>query len=418
MSFTKLKANTFLRSVLLLAGGAAIAQGITVGVTPVLTRLFSPAEFGMLAAFTSALTVLLAVSSLRYEFALPQVRNVKQARSLVFLCLGLLLCTSFLVFIFLVVASLSGFAFWGEWDFIWLLPVGIIFAGAFQVANYWAVREKAFKDLAKANVNRSLFQATAQVGMGLAGVGGLALVLGYVLSQAVGALKILLGAVGNIRCPSWRRLRVLAVRHKRFPLFSVPAGVLNVSALHLTPFILIYLYGASSAGFFSLAQRAMGAPMVFLGMAIANVYLSELPRIKESEPERLMSFYLRSCRNLLALGLPVVAIATLILWWGVDLIFGAQWSRTADFVVYLAPLFLGQFVVAPLSQTLNVLERQDIQLLWDLVRLIVPNLALLLSFLGGYDDRVSLGVYSGFMLVTYVLNVFLTVSSINSYVRV
>ncbi|MBS7660938.1 oligosaccharide flippase family protein [Pseudomonas lalucatii] len=313
MSFAKLKASTFLRSVMLLAGGAAIAQGITVGVTPVLTRLFSPAEFGMLAAFTSALTILLAVSSLRYEFALPQVRNIKQARTLVFLCLGLLFVTSLLVFIFLVVASISGFALWGEWDYIWLLPVGIMFAGAFQVANYWAVREKAFRELAKANVNRSLFQATAQVGMGLAGVGGLALVLGYVLSQAVGALKILLGAVGDIRRPSWRRLRVLAVRHKRFPLFSVPAGVLNVSALHLTPFILIYFYGASSAGFFSLAQRAMGAPMAFLGMAIANVYLAELPRLKESEPERLMSFYLRSCRNLIAVGLPVVALATLIL---------------------------------------------------------------------------------------------------------
>lgn len=401
---------------MLLAGGAAIAQGITVGVTPVLTRLFSPAEFGMLAAFTSALTILLAVSSLRYEFALPQVRNKKQAQVLVFLCLGFLLVTSLLVFIFLVVASLSDFAFLEGVGFIWLLPVGIIFAGAFQVANYWAIREKAFSNLAKANVSRSLFQALAQVGMGLAGVGVLALVLGYVLSQAVGALKILLGAVGNTRLPSWRRLRTLAVRHKRFPLFSVPAGVLNVSALHLTPFLLIYLYGASSAGFFSLAQRAMGAPMAFLGMAIANVYLSELPRIKESEPGRLMSFYLRSCRNLFAIGLPIVALATLALWWGVDLIFGAEWSKAAEFVVYLAPLFLGQFVVAPLSQTLNVLERQDIQLLWDFCRLILPNAALVFGAGSGWGVEYSLGVYSLIMLCLYMLNVVISLLCIRDYV--
>lgn len=402
---------------MLLAGGAVIAQGITVGVTPVLTRLFSPEEFGMLAAFTSALTILLAISSLRYEFALPQAKNKNQAQALVFLCLGLLIITSFIVFAFLGVASLAGLAFWGEWDFIWLLPIGILFAGAFQVANYWAIREKAFADLAKANVNRSLFQASGQVGMGLAGVGGFALVLGYVLSQAVGALKILHGVVGGMRLPSLRRLRGLAVRYKRFPLFSVPAGVLNVSAVHLTPFILIYLYGASSAGFFSLAQRTMGAPMAFLGMAIANVYLSELPRIKESEPECLMSFYLRSCRNLLVVGLPIVGLSTLVLWWGVELIFGAEWSKAAEFVVYLAPLFIGQFVVAPLSQTLNVLERQDIQLLWDLVRLIVPNGALLLSFLSGCEDGVSLGVYSAFMLVIYGVNVLLTVFGIRFYVR-
>lgn len=417
MSFAKLKANAFLSAVMLLAGGAAIAQGITVGVTPVLTRLFSPEEFGMLAVFTSALTILLAVSSLRYEFALPQIRNKKQAQALVFLCLGLLLVTGLLVLILLVVASLLGFAFLEGMGFIWLLPVGIIFAGAFQVANYWAIREKAFNNLAKANVNRSLFQAVAQVGMGLAGVGVLALVLGYVLSQAVGAFKILSGVVGNTQFPSWRRLRALAVRHKRFPLFSVPAGVLNVSALHLTPFLLMYFYGASSAGFFSLAQRAMGAPMAFLGMAIANVYLSELPRIKDSEPERLMSFYLRSCRNLLAVGLPVVCLATMVLWWGVDLIFGAQWSEAADFVVYLAPLFLGQFVVAPLSQTLNVLGRQDVQLVWDFFRLIFPNATLLIGFYCGLAIELSIGLYGFVMLLLYILNVLATLVCIDRYVK-
>lgn len=400
---------------MLLAGGAAIAQGITVGITPALTRLFSPEEFGMLAVFTSALTILLAVSSLRYEFALPQVRNKKQAQTLVFLCLGLVLLTGLLVLILLAVASLSGFAFLEELGFIWLLPVGIIFAGAFQVANYWAVREKAFSTLATANVNRSLFQAVAQVGMGLAGVGVLALVFGYVLSQAVGAFKILSGVVRNTRLPSWRRLRTLAVRHKRFPLFSVPAGVLNVSALHLTPFLLIYLYGASSAGFFSLAQRAMGAPMAFLGMAIANVYLSELPRIKESEPGRLMSFYLRSCRNLFAIGLPIVALATLVLWWGVDLIFGAEWSKAAEFVVYLSPFFLGQFVVAPLSQTLNVLDRQDLQLTWDFCRLILPNAALVFGAGSGWGVEYSLGVYSLIMLGLYMFNIVVSVFCIRCY---
>lgn len=402
---------------MLLAGSAAVAQAITLGVTPVLTRIFSPEEFGILAAFISALSILLAVGSLRYEFALPQAQNISQAQALVFLCLRILPVTAIMVFILTVAASLSGLELLEEWSFFWLLPVGIIFAGAFQVANYWAVRQKAFGDLARANVFRSIFQAAAQVGMGLAGVGVLALVVGYVLSQAVGAIKILSGVIRGSRIPSGRRLKVLAVRHKRFPLFSVPAGLLNVGALHLTPFLLIYFYGVASAGFFSLAQRAMGAPMAFLGMAIANVYLSELPRIKVSEPHRLRRFYLRSCITLLAIGVPLVAFATMALWWGVELAFGAQWSRVADFVIYMAPFFLGQFVVVPLSQTLNVLERQDLQLLWDFVRLMVPNLALVFCFLAGYEDVQALGVYSVSMLLVYAFNVFLGISSINCCVR-
>ncbi|WHI52431.1 oligosaccharide flippase family protein [Microbulbifer sp. MLAF003] len=250
MLFAKLKVNSFLASVMLLAGSAAIAQGITLGVTPILTRIFSPEEFGFLAVFTSALTILLAVSSLRYEFALPKVRNVKQAQTLVFLCLWVLLVSGFFVFVFVVLTTSSGFVFWGDQGLIWFLPIGVIFAGAFQVANYWAVRGKSFNDLAKANVSRSLFQAVTQVGLGLAGIGVIALVAGYVLSQAVGAIKILSGVIRDTRLPSYPRLKVVAVRYIRFPLFSMPASVLNVSALHLTPFLLVYLYGAASAGFF------------------------------------------------------------------------------------------------------------------------------------------------------------------------
>ncbi|MBS7660937.1 hypothetical protein I0D00_03090 [Pseudomonas lalucatii] len=83
--------------------------------------------------------------------------------------------------------------------------------------------------------------------------------------------------------------------------------------------------------------------------------------------------------------------------------------------MYLAPFFLGQFVVAPLSQTLNVLGRQDLQLIWDFCRLILPSAALIFGASCGWEVERSLGFYSVIMLFLYVINAFLSVSCIRHY---
>jgi len=412
---SRLKTNSFLKSVLLLAGGSAIAQLITVGVTPILTRLFTPEDFGMLAVFVSALSILLVMGSLRFEFALPQIQNRKTAQALAYLCLLLVLFTGGLVFCFLLLAPLPWEKGEASGGIMWLLPLGLFFAGAFQVANYWAIREKDFRTLAKANINRSFFQAALQVGLGFSGLGALALAIGYVVGQAIGASKLLLKALPvSKRFSIWRN-RIIACSYKRFPIFSVPAGLLNVSAIHVMPFLLLYTYGAATAGFFSLAQRAMGAPMAFLGMAIANVFLSELPRIKENEPKRLMRFYLTACRNLSLVGLPIVAGATLILWYGVEFIFGKEWSEAALFALCLAPLFLGQFIVVPLSQTLTVLGRQDVQLLWDFLRLVLPNSIFFVSYWMGFGVKAAVSFYGLAMAFIYIVNILLTVVCIKKW---
>lgn len=409
MLLSRIKANKFLRSVLLLAGGSAIAQGITVGVTPILTRLFTPEDFGILAAFVSALSIFMVIGSLRFEFALPQIQNRGTAQALVYLCLLLVFLMGGLTFCCLLLLHLFTDKESEAWDIVWLLPLGIVFAGAFQVANYWAVREKNFRELAKAHINRSFLQALVQVGLGIAGMGALALAIGYVVGQAIGASKLLVKALPvSKRISTWRN-RAIACSYRRFPIFSVPAGLLNVSAVHLTTFLLLYTYGAATAGFFSLAQRAMGAPMAFLGMAIANVYLSELPRIKEKEPERLMGFYLVACRNLFIVGLPIVAGATFVLWYGVEMIFGEEWSEAGLFALYLAPFFLGQFVVAPLSQTLTVLGRQDVQLLWDFLRLILPNAVFCIAYYLGVGVVEAVGLYGLSMGLIYIVNILLAV---------
>ena len=59
------------RGVAVLVGGTTIAQGIIVLTSPILTRLYTPSQVGVYAVATSLLSILIVVSCLRYESAIP-----------------------------------------------------------------------------------------------------------------------------------------------------------------------------------------------------------------------------------------------------------------------------------------------------------------------------------------------------------
>lgn len=96
--------GSFVRNVAVLAGGTAAGQAIVVLASPVLTRLYTPEDFGVLAVYASLLCVLSTVATLRYELAIPLPKRDEDAAALVVLCLVIVLGMSLLV--------AMGFGFW------------------------------------------------------------------------------------------------------------------------------------------------------------------------------------------------------------------------------------------------------------------------------------------------------------------
>src|SRR4051794_2925578 len=93
----QLPGGAFARSVVTLASGTAIAQFLLALAMPVLTRLYTPAQYGALAVYSSILTVLVVVASLRYEAAIPLPEDDRTAGSLLVLTFLLLAIMAALV---------------------------------------------------------------------------------------------------------------------------------------------------------------------------------------------------------------------------------------------------------------------------------------------------------------------------------
>jgi O-antigen/teichoic acid export membrane protein len=65
------KPGGFRQKVLQVAGGTALTQGLLVAASPLLTRLYSPEDFGVLAVYMSLVVFVVIGATLRYECALP-----------------------------------------------------------------------------------------------------------------------------------------------------------------------------------------------------------------------------------------------------------------------------------------------------------------------------------------------------------
>jgi O-antigen/teichoic acid export membrane protein len=62
--------SRFARSVAVVTAGSALGQGLVVASAPLLTRLYTPADFGVLAVYGSIVSLVAVVAALRYEFAI------------------------------------------------------------------------------------------------------------------------------------------------------------------------------------------------------------------------------------------------------------------------------------------------------------------------------------------------------------
>ncbi len=407
----RLRSGSFLGNVLILAGGTGVAQALVVLVTPILTRLYTPDDFGVLTVFISVLGLMIVVSALRYEIAIPLPASPSFAINLTALSGVILLGMTMILSVFVAVfgADLAALLSVPQLTpYLWLIPLGMFSGGAFQILSYWHIRERRFKRLTQAKIGQSASMASGQLLMGWTQWGAVGLVGGYVLGRVIAGVMLFYALIRSHRdlldSISLANIRLAASRYRRFPLLSSWSALLNQGGLQAAPLLFAAFFGAGVAGWFGLAQRVAGIPLTLIGRSVSQVYLGEASRLRNENPVAMRRLFLRTATKLfLYVGVPLV-IGGLLAPWVFGFIFGDQWRTSGWYIVALLPMFLGQMVVTPLSQTLNILERQDLQLIWDISRVTVVVAVIWIGHKAlGLSSLSTLALYGGSMFVMYAI---------------
>jgi len=403
--------NRFAQSVSIIVGGTALAQALGLLASPILTRIYHPADFGALQVFISVMSLLTVAATGRYEIAvlLPEdEQSAIEVLTLAMLCVGAatVLCGTVVIichYHWILPSSMIVLR-----RFLWLLPFSVIGSGIYQALNYWAMRRDDYKQIAKSKFTQAAAQSVMQLGTGLAVQGSFGLLVGDAIGRMSGsgrfARDLWKGYAKNLRAVRLRSMFRLATRYREYPLVSVWGALINMSGLALPALLLAQYYGAGETGSFGLVYRVLGAPISLIGVSIAQVYISEAAKLSRSDPQRLMHIFLKTTRHMIYVGLVPCAIFAAIAPWLFVHIFGSAWREAGEYARYLAFMFYASFINSPVTQTLNVLERQWAQFAWDISRLIVTVTAIVIPHWMGYGAGFAVLVYGIAMTTMYCVH--------------
>lgn len=339
----------FLNSVAVLVGGTAATQGVAVLASLLLARLYTPADFGVFAVYSSILSLLVVVASWRYELAIPMAKSDQEATNLLVLAFVILSGMTLLTSLVLLVSE--GVVHWFSIPQTGLIrvviPLSVFCVGAYQILTYWNTRIGQFGAIAKTKVSQVVAQVCIQLGMGVAGVRPLGLLAGDLVGRVVGIRALWRSGTVCLNGVTWTKCLAVARTYRKFPLYTVWAGLANAVGLQLPPLIFARYFSVETVGNYSLALRVLGLPASLVGQAVAQVFYPMAA--KEADDADLRDTVERVASGLLLISFLIFGFILVQGPFLFSQVFGSQWTEAGLYARIMAPWLLFSFVSSPLS---------------------------------------------------------------------
>lgn len=402
-----------------LVTGAGAAHGILAIATPLLTRIYSPDEFGQFQIYATTFAFLLVVAAWRYELAVLLPRNEEDGAAVVVLALAVVGLNAVLA-----AAGVGVLRALGPFDgrlapletHGWVLPFALAGGGATAVLTQWSLRVHAFRSVSISRVTQSAGIVGVQLSRATLPLGGAGLMIGDAFGRIVGSLQLAMGA-WRTHAAVFRAVRLsvvvaLAREYWRFPVISAGSALINTAGFVL-PTVFLSGFGPAPLGWFALVDRVIGAPSSLVGLAVSQVYAASAARLMRQDPRALRTQFLQLLGRLALIGVVPFAVLGIAGPWLFTLVFGEAWRPAGEYAMSLAVMQYVGFVTWPLIPTLNLLERQDWQLAWDIGRFVLCGSTMALANHYGRTPLAVVIAYSASMVVGYCAHALLSYVAIN-----
>lgn len=358
-------------NVLALMSGTAVAQALPIAASPILTRLYTPEDFGVAALFLAITAVMASVVNGRYELAIGIPGSDEDAINIAALGLVIAVGVSGLLLLLVAIfgrtiANLTNTEAIIPW--MYLIPVSVLLTGLFNVLNYTNNRLGQFRDIARASVYKSAASTTTQLAVGYVVKGSSGLIIGNLVGQLASNAKLYQNIKDefNFMQVCRQRVVVLAKRYVNFPKYSMWSGVFNSIAHNVLIFLMPIVFGLTTLGLYSLAMRILNAPAVLIASAMGQVFL----RVATQERQRLgnaKKSFNKTVKMLALIGMPIFTCVYFLSEPIFAVIFGETWRVAGTYAAVMAPLLFTRFVVSTVSMMNVIFEKNHIGFYWQIV---------------------------------------------------
>jgi len=415
---SRFSSDPLLKGILILGSGTAISQILGIILVPIITRIYPPDIYGTLAVFSSLISILLVVSTLKYELTIPIAEKGDDAEYLVFLSFLILSILTVILFVILVLwgdylASMLHFEFLAP--YYWLFCIGFYGASAYQILTFWALRSKLYVQITRTKISQSISGSVSKIILGILSFGSLGLIVGDIIGRWVGigtlGKKIIPKMVRSIHDIDIQKLRSLASAYRKFPLYSLPSAFINVIALQVPILFLSDIYGFETVGLYSLSVTITLLPVSFISGSISQAYTAECSELFRQKSAELLPLYLTTTKKLFKYGAPIILAGAVISPLLFPVIFGSAWKDAGIFVLPLSIFVIAQFVVSS-TDRLDMYGYNHWALIWNIFRTLLVLGGFYLALVYTLPPIVTILIFSLIMTVMYLICYILNIEAI------
>ncbi len=364
--------SSYYRNVLTLITGSGLSQLILIGLTPILTRVFSPEEFGVYSTYLAIVIILAMIATGRFEIGILIPEEERDA-------LGLFLAGFYLSIIFTIVLFLAApFLVKLAWvkqllgpgliEYYYLLPIGILLHAMLVLVSYLANRSKHYRQLSEGRIVGSSSNGLLSLALGFAGYTAVGLLFSKLISLLLESWftgrklwSKVKHAVQNI---GWTEIKKLIQQYRNLPLFSTPEGLLNNGFRQMPVLVLTAIYAPELAGFYGLAVSVLSKPLGTISTAFGQVFFQ-----RAAQEAKNVSKLQRLFRNDLFFLFGIAVLPSLVLMiWAPPIfafVFGEEWRTAGVYTTWLMPLLFLTFLKTPFSCMVDIKNRIQQNILFE-----------------------------------------------------
>lgn len=410
--------SDFSKNVFRLMTGTTISQIIPFAVMPILSRLFTPEEFGLYAFYLSVVTLLVVFSTGRYELAIPLPQKETDAWQILVLSFSILSMFSLILLLLLLlfnaeILHLLNRPAIGSW--LLLLPLFVFMTGTYNILTMWTHRTKNFAVSANSKVHLSIWENLSSLILGFRKNGfnfgdfgqqitGIFAPKNIVLSlNNIGFSGLLISRLfglsfsnvylfmnlnrknsGLQRKTQRTEIGRLAREYKSFPginMLHAASDELKNSGLS---FLILYFFLDRVLGIYNQTYRLLRAPLGIIGSAFGHVFFQEVAALSYSQ-KPITPLIQKTLKKLFLIALPLFAAIFIISPWFFTLFLGPKWSEVGVYAQYMTPWLFVNFIFSPVSHVALVVGKQ--MQFW-LINLLSSSLVFASMFAAGFffDD--------------------------------
>ncbi|MDD4382312.1 MAG: oligosaccharide flippase family protein [Candidatus Dojkabacteria bacterium] len=392
--------SVFKKNIIILVGGRVIAQTIPIILTPLLTRIYSPEEFGVLGVYMATASFLTIFSNLRYSQAILLPKEKQKAQGLVFFSTIITLVFSFILFISVFFFRDSLFLslnieLLGK--YFPMLVLNVIFLSIYDTFFVYELREKRYRKLAVNLIVQALTTLVIRLVLGYLGYTEIGLLISYLIGYVIAYILLFYKTSFKLDIKLFLRMkRGLLKEYINFPKFVLFSDSLMSLVTNLPSILITSLFGSNSAGYFALSEKVLGSPIWFVTSSVGDVFRQEASELYRKGKD-LRKLFVKTTKSMFKLGVIPFLLIFLFVPPLIPFILGEVWEPVGSYIRIFSIMYFSSFVVNPVSNMVYIIKKEKYGVLFQGLKLVSILVGLLLGF---YYKNIELGLIIWSVLLT------------------